>query len=150
MFAVGGALLLVFAALGHLRGRRALAVLELVVAASVVVTPHAVAVLYAAFAVHLARLKKRRPGAPCGCFRGEGPVTWWTVGRAVAFAVGAAAEPAAPPLIALSGGFVLAMVGYLLPQVADLRRRPSGAGGTTDGGPGAFGTPNRRYRSSVQ
>lgn len=126
VFAVGGALLLVFAVLGHLCGRRALAALELVVAASVVVTPYAVAVLYAAFAVHLVRLRKRRPGAPCGCFRGEGPVTGWTIGRAVVFAVGAAAEPAAPPLIALSGGFVLAMAGYLLPEVAGLRRPPLG------------------------
>ncbi|MFD7659912.1 MauE/DoxX family redox-associated membrane protein [Actinosynnema sp. NPDC059797] len=129
MFAVGGALLLVFAALGHLRGRRALAALELVVAASVVVTPYAVAVLYAAFAVHLVRLRKRRPGAPCGCFRGEGPVTGWTIGRAVVFAVGAAVEPAVPPLIALSGGFVLAMAGYLLPEVAGLLRPPLGRRG---------------------
>ncbi|MFC6087822.1 MauE/DoxX family redox-associated membrane protein [Saccharothrix lopnurensis] len=146
MFAVGGALLLVFAALGHRRGRRALAALEVAVAVSVVVTPYAVAALYAAFTVYLVRLRKKRPGAPCGCFRGEGPVTRVVVGRAVVFAVGAAAEPAVPPLIALSGGFVLAMAGYLLPELL----RPVGTGSSTDGKPGPFGTPNRRYRRSVQ
>ncbi|QFZ21260.1 MauE/DoxX family redox-associated membrane protein [Saccharothrix syringae] len=118
MFTAGGALLLVFAALGHARDRRALAALEVVVALSAVVTPYAVAALYAAFAVYLVRLKVRRPGAPCGCFRDAGPVTWATVGRAVVFAVGAAVEPAVPLPIALSGGFVLAMAGYLLPELA--------------------------------
>ncbi|MEU5696214.1 MauE/DoxX family redox-associated membrane protein [Actinosynnema sp. NPDC020468] len=124
MIAAGGALLLLSAAFGHRRNRRALAFLELVVAVSVFVTPYPVAVLYAGFAGYLVVLRRRSPGAPCGCFAGEGPVTRWLVGRALFFAVGAALEPATPWLIALTGGFVLAMAGWLLPELTRVVRQP--------------------------
>ncbi|GAA3015128.1 hypothetical protein GCM10010483_70060 [Actinokineospora diospyrosa] len=100
--------------------------LELAVAGSVVATPYVVVGLYAAFTFYLVDSKRRRPGAPCGCFRGEGPVTWLVVGRSAFFAVGAAVEPEVSTIVALAGGFVLAMVWWLLPQFTGVVGQSSG------------------------
>ncbi|GAA3030141.1 hypothetical protein Aglo01_36760 [Actinokineospora globicatena] len=124
--AAGGAILLLLAAFDHATDRRWLAGLEVAVAASVFGTRYAVVVLYAAFTFYLVDRKRRRPGAPCGCFRAEGPITWLTVARAVFFAVGAAVEPELPVAVALAGGFVLAMVWWLLPQLTGVVRQPLG------------------------
>ncbi|SES41601.1 MauE/DoxX family redox-associated membrane protein [Actinokineospora terrae] len=120
--AAGGAILLLLAAFDH----RWLAAVELTVAASVFLTPYAVVALYAAFTFYLVDRKRRHPGTPCGCFRGEGPVTWLVVIRAAFFAVGAALEPEVPVALALAGGFVLAMVWWLLPQLTSVVRQPLG------------------------
>ncbi len=132
VIAFGGALLLVMAAFGHLPQRRALALWELVVAGSVLFTPYAVALLYGAFTIYLVNLRRRDPRASCGCFRGDGPVTWLVVGRAVFFAIGAAVEPGVPLPLALAGGFVLAMAGWLLPELAGVIRQPLGGTRTVE------------------
>ncbi|WP_157440326.1 hypothetical protein [Actinokineospora inagensis] len=130
--AVGGAILLVIAAIGHVRGRWWLAVAELTVAASVVLTPYAVVALYGAFTFYLADRRLRRPGSPCGCFRGEGPVTWLVVGRAAFFAIGSTAEPAVQSTLALAAGFVLAMTWWLLPQLTGVVGKPLGYAGAVE------------------
>lgn len=168
--AVGGALLLSAAGLGHLRHQHILrAVLraqrllprrlcscllvaatgsaELLVGASVLAVllaapPAAVAPLvmqaagYGVFTGYLWVLRRRRPGVPCGCFGAGGVVTWLVVVRAGVLAAGAAgaallsADIAAMPvvgrLLCLAGGLVVAMVGWLLPVLADGAARPGG------------------------
>jgi hypothetical protein len=123
--ALGGAELLV--------GASVLAVL--LTAPSAAVPPLAAqACGYGGLAAYLAVLRRRRPGAPCGCFGTDGPVTWLVVARAGLLAGGAAgaallgAQVAAMPAVArlpcLAGGVVVAMAGWLLPVLA----RPAGTG----------------------
>lgn len=113
--AMGGALLLLAAGVGHLRRRGHLAAVlatqRLVprwsrrpLAAVVAVTEIGagaiavagwlaayrlllipMAVVYAAFGVYTIVLRLRRPGAPCGCFGDGGAVSWSVVARAWVF-----------------------------------------------------------------
>jgi hypothetical protein len=122
--AVGGALLLLAAGVGHLRrpahfaavlaaqrlvprwSRRPLAVLVAVteigtgaVAVAGWLSGHwplmiPVAAVYVAFGVYTTVLRVRRPGAPCGCFGGGGAASWGVVARAWLFCAAAVAASA--------------------------------------------------------
>jgi hypothetical protein len=113
--AMGGALLLLAAGVGHLRRRGHLAAVLAAqrmvprwshrplaaVVAVVEVAAGAAAVagwlagswrwmipmsaVYAAFGVYTAILRIRRPGTPCGCFGGDSAVSWSVVARAWVF-----------------------------------------------------------------
>jgi hypothetical protein len=158
--ALGGALMLTGAGLGHARHPRPLRValraqavlpsrlqggvvvvmpgVELLVGASVVAAVlfaplralgplTAESVLYAAFAANLSVARHRRPAAPCGCFATDAPLSWAAVLRAGLLAGGTvvtaalgghvAALPATVRLLCLAGGLVVAMLGWLLPEL---------------------------------
>ncbi|GAA0419859.1 hypothetical protein Aca07nite_12570 [Actinoplanes capillaceus] len=113
--AVGGALLLLAAGVGHLRRRAHLAAVlaaqrmvprwshrplaAVVAVAEVGAGAGAVAgwltaswplmipasAVYAAFGVYTTVLRIRRPGTPCGCFDGDSAVSWSVVARAWMF-----------------------------------------------------------------
>lgn len=160
--ALGGALLLVVASVGHLvhfdqlravvigqqivpyRAHRMLAgglvVVELVVGAGVLVAVLAVpagarpalaaeTAVYVVLLGYLVLLRAVRPGAPCGCFAGEGPVSGAALVRAGVFAAAAGtallvASPApgagSVPLsvAATTAGAVIATVARIAPRLA--------------------------------
>jgi hypothetical protein len=88
-------------------------------------------VLYGGFAGYLWVVYRRRPTAPCGCFASGGRVTPLVIARALLFAAGSGAaaavvtvEATGPAgatvaLVWLTGGFVTAMLGWLVPALAD-------------------------------
>ncbi|MGW5360132.1 MauE/DoxX family redox-associated membrane protein [Actinopolymorpha pittospori] len=84
------------------------------------------AILYVAFLGYLAALKGLRPGVPCGCFHGDGPVRVLALGRAAVFAAGATAAavlpwtPATniPALVVFPSAALLAVVLRVLPALA--------------------------------
>ncbi|MEU7909351.1 MauE/DoxX family redox-associated membrane protein [Actinoplanes sp. NPDC049118] len=90
----------------------------------------AVAAVYAAFGVYTAVLRVRRPGVPCGCFGGSGAVSWGVVARAWAFCISAAvaapalgADAAAGERLAVGCAAILvALIAWLVPQLAGLAR----------------------------
>jgi hypothetical protein len=93
--------------------------------------------VFCAFAGYLAVVRRSRRGAPCGCF-GDEVTTWLTVGRPAVFAVGAGcagwlapvhAAPVPWRLVSLAGGFVSAMVAWLVPLMVPSQRGASGASG---------------------
>ncbi|MFB9908570.1 MauE/DoxX family redox-associated membrane protein [Allokutzneria oryzae] len=77
--------------------------------------------VYSLFTIYLWILRSRRSSAPCGCFGGDEPVTWFVVTRSAVAALGSFAVTAELPLLAralcLAGGFVLAMIAWLYPML---------------------------------
>lgn len=71
-------------------------------------------VVYAAFVGYLARLLRVAPGADCGCFGSDEPVTGWTVARAVLLAATSLAAVFVPgPAASLGQGAVLLGAGVV-------------------------------------
>lgn len=96
----------------------------------------AVCALYGAFGAYAALALRRAPGAPCGCFGGDEPLTPLVPARAAVLALGSLpALTVTPPasggtrLVVLGAGVLVAVLAWAVPAVLALSSAQDGGAG---------------------